>query len=166
MNGLQGWKAIYSEDGGWLEAAKAINSIGQVLKEKGVTFGFGRCAEPTFCFTSLLFLTLPIRAGTFKKPLFDEDGATTIGIETVDGTQYFADKVVLAAGAWSPTLVDLEGQCCSKVNIAWLLRQRYAANCTSGLGIRAYAVDTRRGCRIQRVSCGVQLGTRVLLRAQ
>lgn len=47
MNGFQGWKAIYSEDGGWLAAAKAINSIGQVLKEKGVTFGFGRCAEPT-----------------------------------------------------------------------------------------------------------------------
>ncbi|OWZ61044.1 fructosyl amino acid oxidase [Cryptococcus neoformans Bt63] len=95
---IKGWKAIYSEDGGWLAAAKAINSIGQVLKEKGVTFGFGR-------------------AGSFKKPLFDEDGATTIGIETVDGTQYFADKVVLAAGAWSPTLVDLEGQCCSK---AWV----------------------------------------------
>lgn len=64
---------------------------------------------------SLPFLTLLISAGSFKKPLFDEDGTKAIGIETVDGTQYFADKVVLAAGAWSPTLVDLEGQCCSKV---------------------------------------------------
>jgi sarcosine oxidase/L-pipecolate oxidase len=48
--------------------------------------------------------------------LFDADGTTCKGIETVDGTQYFADKVVLAAGAWSPTLVDLEDQCVSKVS--------------------------------------------------
>lgn len=39
-----------------------------------------------------------------------------MGVETVDGTQYLGDKVVLAAGAWSPTLVDLEDQCCSKVS--------------------------------------------------
>ncbi|WVR04150.1 hypothetical protein IAU60_001149 [Kwoniella sp. DSM 27419] len=95
---IEGWKAIWNSDGGWLAAAKAINAIGEVLKEKGVKFGFGA-------------------AGSFKKPLFDEDGTTCVGIETVDGTQYHADKVVLAAGAWSPTLVDLEGQCCSK---AWV----------------------------------------------
>jgi hypothetical protein len=28
--------------------------------------------------------------------------------------------VVLAAGAWSPTLVDLEDQCCSKVRFSYL----------------------------------------------
>lgn len=42
---------------------------------------------------------------------------TCIGVETEDGTRYTADKVILAAGAWSPVLVDLEGQCCSK---AWV----------------------------------------------
>ena len=57
-------------------------------------------------------------AGSFKKPLFKKDGVTCIGVETVDGTKYFADKVVLATGAWSPTLVDLEDQCCSKVRPA------------------------------------------------
>lgn len=61
-------------------------------------------------------LTRPLSAGTFKQPLFAADGTTCIGIETADGTKYFADKVVLAAGAWSPTLVDLEDQCVSKVN--------------------------------------------------
>jgi sarcosine oxidase/L-pipecolate oxidase len=55
-------------------------------------------------------------AGSFKKPLFTDDEVTCIGVETVDGTKYFADKVVLAAGAWSPTLVDLDDQCVSKVN--------------------------------------------------
>ncbi|KAM3064687.1 hypothetical protein ACMFMF_011823 [Clarireedia jacksonii] len=56
-------------------------------------------------------------AGSFKHPLFNDDGITCIGVETVDGTKYYADKVVLAAGAWSPALVDLEDQCCSK---AWV----------------------------------------------
>lgn len=38
---IQGWKAIWSQDGGWLAAAKAINAIGVKLKEHGVQFGFG-----------------------------------------------------------------------------------------------------------------------------
>ncbi|ORY68895.1 fructosyl peptide oxidase [Pseudomassariella vexata] len=95
---IKGWKAIFSHDGGWLAAAKAINAIGEFLKDQGVTFGFGS-------------------AGSFKCPLFEDDGTTCIGVETEDGTKYYADKVVLAAGAWSPVLVDLEDQCCSK---AWV----------------------------------------------
>ncbi|KAF5007909.1 hypothetical protein FDECE_5824 [Fusarium decemcellulare] len=96
---VQGWKGLLTTDGGWLAAAKAINSIGQFLKSQGVQFGFGG-------------------AGTFKKPLFAADGSTCNGVETVDGTQYHADKVILAAGAWTPTLIDLEDQCVSK---AWVL---------------------------------------------
>jgi sarcosine oxidase/L-pipecolate oxidase len=96
---IKGWKAIWSQDGGWLAAAKAIRAIGLYLKEEGVNFGFGG-------------------AGSFKKPLFAEDGVTCIGVETVDGTKYYADKVVLAAGAWSSVLVDLEDQCVSKVSRA------------------------------------------------
>jgi sarcosine oxidase/L-pipecolate oxidase len=38
---IQGWKAIWSGDGGWLAAAKAINAIGLFLKDSGVKFGFG-----------------------------------------------------------------------------------------------------------------------------
>ncbi|KAL2859423.1 FAD dependent oxidoreductase [Aspergillus pseudodeflectus] len=95
---VKGWKGLFCGDGGWLAAAKAINAIGLFLKEQGVQFGFGG-------------------AGTFKQPLFAADGTTCIGVETVDGTQYHADKVVLAAGAWSSTLVDLEDQCVSK---AWV----------------------------------------------
>ncbi|KAJ5938101.1 hypothetical protein N7454_004443 [Penicillium verhagenii] len=94
----QGWKGLYCSEGGWLAAAKAINAIGHFLKSQGVNFGFGG-------------------AGTFKRPLFATDGTTCIGIETADGTIYHADKVILAAGAWSPTLVDLEDQCVSK---AWV----------------------------------------------
>ncbi|KAF2445074.1 fructosyl peptide oxidase [Karstenula rhodostoma CBS 690.94] len=95
---IKGWKAISSEDGGWLAAAKAIRAIGLYLKEQDVNFGFGG-------------------AGSFKKPLFANDGVTCVGVETADGTQYYADKVVIAAGAWSSVLVDLEDQCVSK---AWV----------------------------------------------
>lgn len=56
------------------------------------------------------------RSGSFKRPLFTADGITCNGVETVDGTKYYADKVVLAAGAWSSTLIDLEDQCVSKVS--------------------------------------------------
>ncbi|KAH7135664.1 fructosyl amino acid oxidase [Dendryphion nanum] len=95
---IKGWKAVFSKDGGWLAAAKAINAIGEECRRKGVKFGFGG-------------------AGTFKQPLFAPNSTTCIGVETTDGTHYHADKVVLAAGAWSPALIDLEDQCCSK---AWV----------------------------------------------
>lgn len=93
---IKGWKAVYSQDGGWLAAAKAINAIGEYLRDQGVKFGFGG-------------------AGSFKQPLLAE--GVCVGVETVDGTRYYADKVVLAAGAWSPVLVDLEEQCVSKVGL-------------------------------------------------
>lgn len=91
---IKGWKAIWSSDGGWLAAAKAINAIGDYIRDKGVNFAFGD-------------------SGSFKKPILEN--AQCIGVETIDGTQYHADSVVLAAGAWSPALVDLQGQCVSKV---------------------------------------------------
>jgi sarcosine oxidase/L-pipecolate oxidase len=91
---IKGWKAVFSQDGGWLAAAKAINAIGVYLREQGVEFGFGG-------------------AGSFKQPLLAE--GVCVGVETVDGMRYYADKVVLAAGAWSPVLVDLKEQCVSKV---------------------------------------------------
>jgi hypothetical protein len=33
---------LFCGDGGWLAAAKAINAIGQFLKDQGVCFGFGK----------------------------------------------------------------------------------------------------------------------------
>ncbi|PSR82225.1 fructosyl amino acid oxidase [Coniella lustricola] len=101
---IKGWKALYSKNGGWLAAANAINAVGEYCRDQGVHFRFGG-------------------AGSFKQPIFAKDSVndneqeTCIGVETEDGTKYYADKVVLAAGAWSPVLVDLEEQCCSK---AWV----------------------------------------------
>lgn len=101
---IRGWKAIWTSDGGWLAAAKAINAIGEFLRASGVNFGFGS-------------------KGSFKQPLLAE--GVCVGVETVDGTRYYADKVVLAAGAWSPVLVDLEEQCVSKVGDIFIIFRVY-----------------------------------------
>ncbi|KAL6359174.1 hypothetical protein LRP88_06594 [Fusarium phalaenopsidis] len=41
---VNGWKGVHSQNGGWLAAAKAINAIGDFLRDQGVKFGFGRHA--------------------------------------------------------------------------------------------------------------------------
>lgn len=51
-----------------------------------------------------------IRSGTkVDRLLFSGDECT--GAELADGEQINADLTVLAAGAWSPSLIDLEGRC-------------------------------------------------------
>ncbi|KIY45893.1 FAD dependent oxidoreductase [Fistulina hepatica ATCC 64428] len=97
MSPIQGWKGLYFKDGGWLAAAKAIDSVGHELQRRGVQFTFGA-------------------SGTFKSLILAEDGKVCLGVCTEDGTKWYADRVVLAAGAWSPALVDLKEQCVSK---AW-----------------------------------------------
>ena len=131
---IKGWKAVYSQDGGWLAAAKAINAIGEYLRDSGVKFGFGG-------------------AGSFKQPLLAE--GVCIGVETVDGTRYYADKVVLAAGAWSPVLVDLAEQCVSKVGLSQSTAP-YLDLTLLGLGIRPHTTHTRRSSRVQKRTCSIQ----------
>jgi hypothetical protein len=72
---------------------------------------------------------------------------TCIGIETLDGTDYYADKVVLAAGAWSPALVDLEDQCVSKVRLSpWsqLISRHGCMRICNYLQKRRRSIKTRR----------------------
>lgn len=57
-------------------------------------------------------------SGAFDSLTLMEDGKTIKGVRAKDGSEYGADLVVLAAGAWSPALVDLEGQCISKVGVS------------------------------------------------
>jgi sarcosine oxidase/sarcosine oxidase/L-pipecolate oxidase len=77
-------------------ARNALDSVGHELRRLGVKTAFGT-------------------AGTFKIPLLTEDETRCRGVETEDGTQWTADLVIMATGAWSPALIDLEGQCVSKV---------------------------------------------------
>lgn len=81
---------------GWVAARDALNSVGLELRRLGVKTAFGT-------------------SGTFRSLLLSKEGKRCVGVRTVDGTEWEADLVVFAAGAWSPTLLDLEGQCVSKV---------------------------------------------------
>lgn len=123
---------MFSKDGGWLAAGKAINAIGEYLQDQGVKFCFGG-------------------AGSFKQPLLAE--GICIGVETVDGTRHYADKVVLATGAWSPALVDLEDQCVSKVNHSGSICLWQCSDSSLGLGVRILAANSRRSCGIQGYTC-------------
>ncbi|KAF9073737.1 FAD dependent oxidoreductase [Rhodocollybia butyracea] len=95
---IHGWKGIFFEQSGWLAAAKAIESVGKELVHHGVKFSFGN-------------------SGAFSSLILSNDGKTCLGAITKDGSHYLADRVVLASGAWTPSLVELEDQCCSK---AWV----------------------------------------------
>ncbi|WVR05976.1 hypothetical protein IAU60_003004 [Kwoniella sp. DSM 27419] len=80
------------EKGGWVAARNALNSVGHELRKLGVKSAFGS-------------------AGTFAGLLLAEDGKTVKGVKAVDGTEWPGDLVVFATGAWSPSLLDLDGQC-------------------------------------------------------
>ncbi|WVQ85130.1 hypothetical protein IAT38_007295 [Cryptococcus sp. DSM 104549] len=95
---LTDWKGLWVKKGGWVAARNALNSVGLELRKLGVKSAFGS-------------------AGTFSELLLAEDGKTVKGVKAVDGTEWLGDLVVFATGAWSPALLDLEGQCESK---AWI----------------------------------------------
>ncbi len=82
-------------DAGWMAAREALRAVGVELARLGVKGSYGD-------------------AGTFKSLILDDHGAC-VGVHTVDGMSWPADLVILATGAWSPSLLDLENQCESKV---------------------------------------------------
>ena len=73
-----------------------------------------KCADDFWkvSFPNLILVSTYIwgnRAGSFSKLLLDESGRTR-GVEALDGTRHLADRVIIAAGASTPTLIDLESQ--------------------------------------------------------
>ena len=47
--------------------------------------------------------------------MIDPVSKRCVGVIAKDGSRYEADRIVMATGAWSPSLIDLKGQCVSKV---------------------------------------------------
>ncbi|TYJ56174.1 hypothetical protein B9479_003160 [Cryptococcus floricola] len=92
---IQGWKGLWGTQMAWVAARDVLNAVGLAAQHLGVKTTFGT-------------------SGTFKEPLLSADGKRCVGVRAVDGTEWDADLVVFAAGAWSPVLLDLEGQCVSK----------------------------------------------------
>lgn len=89
-------KAVFNPEGGWVFAREAMTRVGDAARALGVRFVSGP-------------------SGTASRLLYNDDGdGRIVGVECVDGTVYRAGRLVLAAGAWSDTLVDMEGQLVAK----------------------------------------------------
>jgi len=94
----QGWQGMWVKDAGWMAARDALNAVGSEIRKLGVKTSFGTCGT----------------AASFE---LSTNGTRCTGVRAVDGTFWPADFVVVAAGAWTPSLVNLEGQTTAKVSM-------------------------------------------------
>jgi sarcosine oxidase/L-pipecolate oxidase len=94
MGQLDGWNInVWNPTAGWAKAGEALERMAQAAMGEGVRYISGD-------------------AGYVRRLVF-RDGECT-GAATADGGAYEADLVVLATGAWTPSLIDLQGQLTAK----------------------------------------------------
>ncbi|RAK93702.1 fructosyl amino acid oxidase [Aspergillus costaricaensis CBS 115574] len=92
---LDGWNInVWNPTAGWAAAGEALRRMAVAAQEQGVDYISGE-------------------EGWVKRLLFDEEKRCT-GVITADGSTHVADLVVVAAGAWTPTLLDVAGQLTAK----------------------------------------------------
>lgn len=92
--GMKGWKSFWNHAAGWANARSALTRMAHAAQESGVVYISGD-------------------AGRVEQLLFDEKSAC-IGARSVSGISYFADIVILAAGAAAASLLDMKGQLVAK----------------------------------------------------
>lgn len=85
-----GFKAIYNSNAGWVEPVQTMELLHRECVKLGVVFVHGD-------------------AGTAVSMETDPSGEV-IGVKTADETTWHADKIVLAVGAYSDTLLDFKSQ--------------------------------------------------------
>jgi sarcosine oxidase/L-pipecolate oxidase len=112
---IDGWQGIWNFKAGWGAANDAVDSVGRELKRFGVKMVFGPCVLRDHEIAGLT--TTCYRSGTFDRPILDPATGRCVGVIAKDGSRYAAERVVMATGAWSPSLIDLKGQCVSKVSL-------------------------------------------------
>ncbi|GJP97935.1 hypothetical protein AnigIFM59636_008308 [Aspergillus niger] len=92
---LDGWNInVWNPTAGWAAAGEALRRMAVAAQEQGVEYVSGE-------------------EGWVKRLLFDDKKRCT-GVITADGSTHVADLVVVAAGAWTPTLLDVAGQLTAK----------------------------------------------------
>lgn len=84
---LSGW---IDGSNGWADAAAGLKIVAEEARKLGVKFADGPRA-------------------TMEELLRNKKGEV-VGVQAQDGTEWKADKVVLATGGWSDSLLDFEGQ--------------------------------------------------------
>lgn len=91
---MDGWKSFWNHAAGWADARNALTRMAHAAQQNGVAYISGD-------------------AGRVVQLLFDEKAAC-IGAKGVSGASYFADIVILAAGAAAASLLDMKGQLVAK----------------------------------------------------
>ncbi|KAI8063015.1 FAD dependent oxidoreductase [Thamnidium elegans] len=82
--------AYYNKVGGWCNSSEAIKHVYKKCKDNGVQFILGK------------------ETGNFES--FVCKGKSVNGIKTRDGTTHHADRVIMTAGSWTPSLLDMKKQ--------------------------------------------------------
>ncbi|GLI79405.1 hypothetical protein PoHVEF18_007737 [Penicillium ochrochloron] len=94
---LDGWNtSVWNPTAGWAAAGQALERMANASMEKGVQYISGETK------------------GHVRKLIFDESTGQCKWVLTADGTKHEADLVILAAGAWTPSLLDMHGQLTAK----------------------------------------------------
>ena len=86
-----GFRAMFNGNAGWVKPMDAMVIIKQECESYGVKFESGA-------------------NGTVVELLRADGGNTVVGVKTEGGKEWMADKIILAAGSYSDTLLDFEGQ--------------------------------------------------------
>lgn len=95
LNGdLPGWQSYWSSGGAWVNAREGIMRMAWKAINSGVKYISGD-------------------AGYVKQLLFNAD-STCIGVRCANGSTYYGNKVIVAAGAAAGSLLDLKGQIVAK----------------------------------------------------
>ncbi|KAJ5906521.1 uncharacterized protein N7473_003437 [Penicillium subrubescens] len=94
---LEGWNSsVWNPTAGWAAAGQALERMANAAMEKGVQY-----------------ISVETK-GHVRQIIFDESTGQCKGAFTADGTKHEAYLGILAAGAWTPSLLDMHGQLTAK----------------------------------------------------
>jgi sarcosine oxidase/L-pipecolate oxidase len=85
------FRGIFNGNAGWVKPMDAMTVLKRECESFGVKFESGV-------------------NGTVVELLRADDGNTVIGVKTEDGKEWMAEKIILAIGSYSDSLLDFEGQ--------------------------------------------------------
>jgi sarcosine oxidase/L-pipecolate oxidase len=95
--GVSGTMGYVNDNCGWVNANACVKFAYDSLKEAGERIKFRPNSR--------------VRRLIYEQPTTAHHDATHCrGVELEDGSSLYADLVIVAAGAWSPSLVDMRGQ--------------------------------------------------------
>ncbi|KAJ5716331.1 FAD dependent oxidoreductase [Penicillium malachiteum] len=93
---LDGWNVnVYNPTAGWVAAGQALECMTTVAQQQGVEYISGE-------------------KGYVRKLVLHDSSLECKGVICADGTRHDADLVIIATGAWTPSLIDLQGQLTAK----------------------------------------------------